>query len=212
MDNNGIPTIVTGHGDFASVETQNQIRSIETPQVTMGALAESILAANPENALVVVDPVKRKIYGFNHNVIEGPATRTEYAAKSLILGPVAGQTGRSLEWEMKSMDSGFPGLVEALVDSLLASAKPKRSVESLVSAILAAIPDETADADVPIVVINQETGTVKLCVPTDRSSVIGGLESAVGSATDAAILTLTEPAPEDEGPDPLIFEGGSTGA
>lgn len=213
MDNNGIPAVVTGKAAFADADVQSLVTQVTTPARSVGEVVTSLLEGSANELIAVITPDARKVFAFSEDEIDTATVTDELDVdKQVVLRPVTGQTGRSLVWEQASADVGFNATTKAMLDALYAPVTPKRSVESLVAAILAAIDEETAEADVPTFLIDQGTGLVIVGKPSDRATLMSDASSAVGGATNGVELTLAEPPPEDEGPDPLIFEGGSTGA
>lgn len=209
FDQNGTPTVAVGTGIFADADVQNRIKNVETPQVTFAALVDSVLRENTVPAELVIDPVMRRIYSANVDGLSIPAN-VEFTLATF-LRPEAGQSGRSLKWEFVSDEgTGIPN--KAALIAPIDSVKPARSVSSLVAAILSAlgnIDPAVADADKPMILIDQGAGTVWLVKPTDRAASLTALDAAVPGATNGLKVTMTEPS-ADGGAAPLIFEGGPT--
>lgn len=213
FDQNGVPAVTAGKGIFVDTEVRNRIVGIETPQMTFGNLVGTVLAEMDDEAAIVIDPANRQIYAFKAADVDviGTTGTIAHTADTKIT-PEAGQEGRSLTWETADTGTGVPNKADLIAPT--EAAKPRRTVESLISAVLSAygqIDPAPTGNDVPLIAIDQEDGVVALIKATNRATSVTALDSAVTAAVDALKLTLSEPSVEGA-PAPLVFEGGAVPA
>lgn len=199
IDQNGIPTI-NSFGTLTAAEKSEIIQSPAQPEVTFASLLRGFMDVADDPFIAVIDPVTRKF-----RALESPTAQLA-AAKHIELNPSAGQTGRSLSWGQASVGSPDAAL-DAAVVSIRGSVLPKMTVESLVSRILAVIPE--AMQDKCLIEVNQTSETVTIHQYADAAArAAASAAVSVGSAT-GIVVTLAEPS-DPGNPAALIFEGGST--
>jgi hypothetical protein len=208
FDQNGIATVATATGLFDTDEVKNRLRSIEVQQVSFANLVDGVLREMTDAAQIVIDPVSRRVYAAPAE--DAIDVNVAHTAAS-VLQPESGQEGRSLTWEAGTdTGAGIPNKSALIAPT--DAVKPVRSVSSLVGAVLTAlgaITPEVAEADQPVILVDQEAGVVKLIKPTNRTTALSGLDSAISGSLNGVKITMSEPSVEGE-PDPLIFEGGPT--
>jgi hypothetical protein len=202
FDQNGLATVSSGSGLFSEADAQNAIRGVSVGQVSFANIVDTILREADAAMSVVIDPFNRTVYGVPAaSFTEGTVIPHTLAT---IIKPETGQTGRSLTWEAGS-DTGAGVPNKSLYVGTTAAAKPARSVSSEVAALLAAIPDNTAEADQPFIHVDQSNGVIKLIKASARNTARSNLESI--SVANSVKVGLSEP----EGGSsvaPLVFEGG----
>lgn len=205
FDQNGLPTIEGSDGAFETEESLNRLKGVDPGQVSFASLLESAMAIMSEPISFVVDPFNRKVYSLRQDNFN-EATAIPHSLASIIK-PETGQTGRSLKWEAGSdTGAGVPNKAEYVATT--EAVKPSRSASSQLAALLAAIPYGTAEADVPLIHVNQFAGTIKLIKPTNRATAVSNL-NALSPGSGYVRIALSEP----EGGSnvtPLVFEGGAT--
>ena len=207
LDQNGIPALVTAESTESGQTIGATIIATTTPQKTFGALASELLDQFSAEAVIVIDPNTRKVTAASAaaGIALASAVENVINTQKGTLTPDANQTGKSLTYsaELDSMESGTELAVEAAVDS----AKPKRTIQSLVSSLLGSEALEDADPK-PVIVVNQNTGVVKLYDSSGAAN-IGAAIDNLANAGDRVQIELTEATVEGE-PEPLVFEGGAT--
>ena len=57
FDNNGKPGIDNAVGVFTGIDVQNNIRNVETPEVSISSLIETVLREMSAPAEIVIDPI-----------------------------------------------------------------------------------------------------------------------------------------------------------
>jgi hypothetical protein len=200
--NNGVPSIVvaestaTGQALFASTVTPQPLTS------NFGQLVREALDKCDEGVVCVINPVARKVTlatGANGSAIGDAAMGS--TASSCTVEPDAGQEGRSLTWTNTNPGDMEDASVNAAVAAAVAAAKPKRSVESLVNAILS----QEFTGQPPIIIVDQREGLVKVCEYSAQSQAD---VDAVANAGDRTQIALPEPQSEEAASN-LVFEGGA---
>ena len=213
VDQNGQPTDIVKAPAITDEIQAGILQTPGQPDVSFSSVVAGYLSKMTDAAYIVIDPVTRKIVGATDTDAVVAAT-TEGTKKVQTFGPVDGQTGRSLKWEQKARESGFDAdlgeALQAVVDA--PTERPNYRVESLVQALLRAIPEEFENVDeMPMIVVDQSAGTVKVIWWSDaRGEAQGALDNFdVETATNGFQVVL-EDTEESGGAAPLIFEGGET--
>lgn len=211
MDSTGIPAIDQQGNDWSTAEV-NPVLGIETPQVSIGSLVEGILMQADGAQEVYVDLVERKI---SARAI-APAPCIKPIIDALDTGyqktftPDAGQEGRSLTWG-RTVGEDFDGATDTATNEVVDTAKPRRTLGSLINALLAAVDDNT---HMKGIYINQEDAEVRVIDGTAPSP--NAIETALSDHVDpddpanADYLALALSEPSEASVTPLIFEGGPT--
>jgi hypothetical protein len=113
----------------------------------------------------VIDPITRKVYSdTTGNFLGDTAALT--TRKEQALTPLGGQEGRSLEWQENSRDSGFDSAMGDAIKALVDPQRPKRSVTSLLSQVLSAIPDNQS----PFIIVDQDVGAIRIVTGANRGA------------------------------------------
>ena len=207
LDQNGLPVLVTAESTESGQTIGATIIATTTPQKTFGALASELLDQFSAEAVIVIDPNTRKVTAASAAAGIALAAAVAGVANTQTgdLTPDAGQTGKSLTYTSDIAD--LTDEVQAAVSAAVDSAKPKRTIQSLVSALLGA--DEVGELAVkPVLVVNQNTGEVRVYDSSGAAN-IGKAIDALANAGDRVQIELTEVTAEGE-PEPLVFEGGAT--
>jgi hypothetical protein len=202
-DQTGIPSIVTAKSASAA---QTTFADVVTPQPLAESLASLVRAALDkftDAAVIVIDPSSRKVTAATG--AQGVAIKV--AAGGACGNPATifadeGQTGRSLTYnyeDKNQIEASQATALEAACDA----AKPRRTVEGLVSALL----NSEFTAEPPCIIVDQTNGQITVLNPTSGTSV-GTAVNAVIVAGDQIQMALTEP--ETTGTaSALPFEGGA---
>jgi len=206
MDTNGLPTVTVTSGEFASESAQNQIKQLVGPsQVTVSSLVASFLALATDAVSVIVDSANRVIFGAPASAGADVAAALHETSgfKELVLQPKAGQSGRSLEFEISGTPTtGFPAGLKSAIDNLLAPVTPTYSAQSLVQAILQDMPDNQE----AIVHMSQGAGTIVVTTHATHATIAATLNANIDDATPGVCkVVLSEPAAASA----LVFEGGA---
>ena len=203
IDPTGIPTVSSSIG-YTDEEKDTLISQIKS-QVNFSTLLANALELNSDAQHVVIDLVDRKVYASDAAALTATAKGVA-GIKKFTLEPEAGQTGRSLTWEKASMDVGFNATLDTELQAAIAAVKPARSVQSMVSAVIAAA--NAVEVAPTGIVIDQATGQV---VVLHAANLVGAdLADDVAAGDRGAVIALSEP--ESGSETPLVFEGGATPA
>lgn len=212
FDQNGLPD---AHYNDAVTDAQ-KIAVLQTPAqpvISFGSLVGGYLSAFAAAASILIDPFMRIFVGATDEALV-TATLAAGTKKTLTIKPVADQTGRSLSWSQTARDVGFPAdlgdALKAIVDA--PTARPKYRAESLVSALIRAVPEEfQTDEFAPMIEVDQADGSIKIHYWTDAP---GEARAMIGDwvAPDSAngVKVNLEEAEPESGPESLVFEGGET--
>lgn len=190
-----------------AVAYSEAIAAPAVPQATISQVITDLLAQFPVALKAVIDLKNRRVFAASDT--EGTALQTLATSgaglKTLILAPDTGQTGTSLVWS----EYGSTTLTDADGVAALATieaAKPKMSVGSLVSKMIAAASvTEDWDVEKTLIIVDQVAKRVAIVRDTDGAGV-----TAVNGRTvngDQVCIQFAEPpvAPEAS---KLPFEGG----
>lgn len=211
MNQSGIPTIDNAAGAFESADVQNQITASETPEISIADVVDTFLAETEGDAIIIIDPKRRKVFCETGTTYLLALAGSVGTGKNSTIVPDSGQEGRSLTWTA-TPESGFDADMTTGIATVVAAARPARTVNSLVASLLNAVGEveipEGDEEHVPFVCINQEAGTVQLKSCTNRATARAALMSFQSSVTEGVSVALTEPS--DAETEPLIFEGGPT--
>ena len=205
IDQNGVPSIVALESTTPGQAIGANIISPTVASTTYGSLAGSLLAEFDSAAVIIIDPNSRSVYGISGAAAQAMANAATAVTDAQVdITPAAGQTGKSLEWDC---DDGLDAMTQPVQDAIngaVAAAKPKRTVQSLVSSLLS--PTFATDV-APIVIIDQANGKVTVAEPTSTSAVETAID-ALTNAGDRVKIKLSEPPTMTS--NPSIFEGGAT--
>lgn len=209
VDQTGLVTIEPAKG---TAEGRAAIEAVIVPtpaQFSFGALTRASLDALDSAAVVAVDVTNRKVY-FTDDDTKGSAILTAAKesnnAAAVLLVPDSGQSGRSLTWTAVNGELGQVGnSFLTAVQGLVSAAKPRISVESLVTKLVG-VQDENGGALTPsLVVVDQRTGAV-WAIQQDNGG-LAAIAALTLNAGNSGQLTLSEPS-ADPATSPLVFEGG----
>lgn len=203
IDQNGLVTLANVAGFDAA--QQNEIKGqAEQSSMSFGAIVGKILAAATAAVQIVIDTLGRKVTvdcGGPTGLLAASAAWSQ--AETIILTPVAGQTGRSLQFEVTSAST--PGSPLALAaGSVVDAVRPSMTVESLVSKITSAAPEGVT----PVILVDQDSGVVKVYRSSNGASTTARIDSRSLEGAFTARVSLSEPTVAGE-PAPLKFEGGA---
>lgn len=206
MDQNGYVTVVADKGSVGGRAVASEIVIPSPNQFSYAALIDGLLAGLETAAVMVIDPVARKVY-FSDDAgtaaaLAEAANNTD-TAKRVEFTPETGQTGKSLTWEGAAAET--PVEAADLVE-LSGAVKPRRSAASMAAAILAAPGAVTPTAAAArMVIVDQING--KVSAIEDNTSAAVALVTI--TAGNSGVLQLSEPETPETAPK-LIFEGGAT--
>jgi hypothetical protein len=162
---------------------------------------------------VVVDPKNRKVF-ITDDATKGLALIAAATNTGTYVGtdaaPDGAQEGKSLTWT--ATEKGTSVHAHTAVAAVVATAKPRKTVASLVSGALSAIYEETLDTPTTknvLIVVDQTLGVVNFVEDTSGTKATATAAVTLDAGNSAQIL-LSEP--EESSTEDLIFEGGSTGA
>jgi hypothetical protein len=204
-DQTGIPSIVAAKSADAS---ETLFEDVVTPQPLAESLSSLVRAALDkftDEAVIIIDPLSRKVTAATGS--QGALLKAAFAGgtgDAAVLSPETGQTGRSLTWEATGIGNLSAPYDEA-ANAAFDAAKPRRTVEGLVAALLTGI-DYTTNA-LPVIMIDQAEAEVTMKVE-ESAGAVQTLVNAVSVAGDQIQMALTEP--ETVTTSNLIFEGGAT--
>lgn len=209
IDMNGEPEIVAAKTGTVGQQLAAEIVAPKLPVLTFSDCVRELLAKYEQPATIVIDTKQRRVYATT-DPTKANQLKTHVASKAADtaeLAPDPGQQGRALTWSGDA--SGLPNQTRQNIAAAIAPAKPRRSVESLVSAILSA-PYESED-DVPVVVVDQNTGLVWVSDVKEERAALEGLLNGVSPSADMVTLRIDGQAVEvPNAPAPkLIFEGAA---
>lgn len=206
IDSNGIPAL----DNVTNIDTasQNELLGVDTPQVTIGSMVERALAEFDNAGQLYLDVAGRKLYCAEGEDIGAFVAALADEDHQHVVSPDPGQSGRSLTWTAATPGASADDELDTYVKSVVDAVKPRRTVGSLVNAILGAIPDDNLTYAPKGVLIDQVAGTVTLLgrqasVPTENN-----LIDAVEGAAKGLTIAFSEP-PDTGSSSPLKFEGGA---
>lgn len=204
----GKATITTPSGTFADATKAVEVTGETTPDVSVSGVIRSTMSLLSAAVHMLIDPILRKII-----VTDDAGANIDAAALwSSSFNPLDGQTGRTLEWEAQAAVGAFPNDLSAALAGVLAPVTPKRSVESMVSALLDAVPE--AYKDRVQIAVNQADSNiiVNYYATAGARAVDTGLKAgALEAGTNSAVVELSGAAIQTEAPSgdtSLPFEGG----
>lgn len=222
IDTAGTPSKINGFDTTLAEDASAVVTDMVTPTPPATSFAQAvsdILNGLNDKAYIVVCPNARKIYaatGAGAITLQAAVDAKFGDSYRINVAPNHNQTGVSLEWDDPDVGDDVQDETIAALNALVASAKPRRSVASLVAGILGTpYPD---NMEVPGFVVDQNTGKVGVLAfgsnegVNEEAKVVTALEAVSGKANMIGIgLTgaeteVTTPATR------LIFEGGDTGS
>ena len=217
IDNAGVPSLMGATPtETTAAAVAASIVTPTPPASSFGQIVSDILAGIPEEAVVLVCPTARRVIAGSGAVASelSAAITGIYspAGKNVVLEPDADQSGVTLTWN-KADGANATTEIKAIAATVTTAAKPKRSVSSVVSAILAA----SYAGDLPCLLIDQVNGNVTILGNTvgqsnNEEDLLDEVEGIVDYAK-AIDIHLTGTDNEVNQPTTkLIFEGGDVPA
>lgn len=168
----------------------------------------NVLSQFDDGALIIIDASTGIIRAASDVIVRGGMIGSFTDPETLYLVPDADQTGRSLHFSAAAGNT----LAGISLADLTTAVKPKFTVESLVSRLLAKIQEREAAAPALankfFVVVDQVNKKVGIVMAGDEGATRSDLADYPLNAGEAVKITLT-PAAEDVVSDPLPFEGGA---
>lgn len=220
IDGTGVPSKDNARTGTAGQTLADSLVTPEPLTDSFSGIVGKMLAEYEGEAVIVIDPHTRKVVATTDSA-KATALKAAVAAGSgrqITIVPDSGQSGKALAWTATS-GASVGSDDAAAATALTAAAKPRRSVESLVSGLIGWIdkptdPDDSGTAafvNGAIIVVDQITGNVVVQVPAEnaRAGLSAALAAVAPSTTDMAAVELSA----DDGPsdtNPAIFEGGAT--
>jgi hypothetical protein len=212
IDLNGEPQIVAGNSTNEGSAKLQPVITPKVPDMTFAQAVRNVMDKMTDAAVVVVDPVTRRVVGVStangRNALRAAALADVEADEYVTLTPDNGQTGRSLAYTSAG-GGALPVALTDKVSGLVEAVKPKRTVESLASSLLAGTYENVAD--IPLLVIDQENGNLKVVRRTEENETqVAGIVpqgDLVSLEIEGELQDVNAPA---DGPAPLIFEGAAT--
>lgn len=205
-DQNGLVTVEEAKGTASGREAANAFLQPTPTQWSISALVDNILPQLENAAMIVIDTAGRKIH-FTDDTAKGElllAAAIDFANDAgNLFQPDSGQTGRSLTWNCLGTEGGNPDNA-ASFEAIVAPVKPRKSVASLVSAILSAKKADGSAEDVPATIVIDQDGVRVMTNEVAKTSALNALNLNAGVS---GVLTLSEPASAGTAA-PLPFEGG----
>lgn len=199
----GKPTVVAS----GSPALGQAIAETTPNDIAVTNVVGNILANFNDGAMIVIDPHAGKVFAGSVPGVRTSLIDAIIDKDPLYLTPDANQTGRSLAFS-PAVGNTLAGIDIA---DLHTAVKPKFTVESLVSRLLAKIQEREAavpaDAGLFFVVVDQVNKKVGIVKTGDEAS-RDDLAALALNAGEAVKITLT-PAEEDSVSNPLPFEGGA---
>lgn len=198
----GIPSVSSKNG--YSTDDGKALIGVSENAISLSNVISNALRLTTDPVKIIIDPNNLKAF---------VSTGTEFsAAFEAALGdnggvtftPTAGQDGRSLEWDAALEGDVTQRAFVAASADVVAAAKPKMTVESLVARLLASVDKQ----DGIFVVIDQGNGTVKLLKDETGPDAEAALAGVTPSATRSAVVAL-EPVVAESVATALKFEGGA---
>lgn len=202
IDQNGLVTFtnIDGYSEGEVLEINGQP---EQSSMSFGSIVAKLMAFASAALQLVVDTASRRVH-VDESAANGALATAAANGEKIVLTPVAGQTGRSLAWEVTSGSAGLATALAVAAKGVVDPVRPSMSVESLLSKLVSAAPEGVK----PVVHIDQATGVVNLYAPADGAAVTAALNGAAKTGTHKGYLDITEPTVAGE-PAPLKFEGGA---
>lgn len=213
IDGAGVPSKETARTGTAGQALADSLVTSEPLTDSFSGIVGKMLAEYEGEAVIVIDPQARKVIGTT-DATKAASLRDAAGGtgvKTFSLVPDADQTGRALTWSLETHGtySGDEGGKDA-VTALVSAQKPRRSVESLVSAILALTGREDTFPGGVLLVIDQANGKVEVNTGSASfASLSAALAAVAPSTTDMAAVELSADAGPEE-TNPPVFEGGAT--
>lgn len=218
MRTSGIPVFRSvSQNDFKTAEAA--ILQNEQPSVSAQSVISAALTAATGPAAVAFVPKTSSVV----MTLEGSGSAQTLA--DAIMGglvnrnfkldvmPLAGQTGRSLQWQVGTKPATMPQAVYDAIKALVDPVRPTYTAGSLVTAIARVLADakdaNTYDADKAIVAAGQaDGGLISVSGATDAANVVA--VGAMAALDDYAEVEFPAPATVAD-PTALPFEGGVVG-
>jgi hypothetical protein len=206
IDQNGIPEVVAAETAAGGTAIAEAVVVPATPSATFGSLVTDLLAQFEDESVIIIDANSRSVWAASG--AEGIALgecAIAVAADMATLTPDSGQTGKSLTYTATGK-SNLTSEEQAALALAIETAKPKRTIQSLVSNLLSFDPGENP---LPVIMVDQNDGVVYVMDDEDGDDIKTALD---GRANEGDRLKITLSEPTTEVVSPLIFEGGSTGS
>lgn len=204
----GVPETVTVAGSLTGKENEIKGLQIQDVSVSLGRVVKNIMTVLTGACIAVISIVGRKVWAGDDNKFLVKAETEDAFDVSVVINPIAGQTGTSLEWEVGStsaIQSVAGGTFAEEFQNLFALKAPKYTVDGVVSAVARILPDGYA----PYIAVNQSTSQVTIgFAPTaDQEAIDTAIDGLATKPTNHAEVEL-EAVEETTGNSSLPFEGG----
>lgn len=220
IDGAGVPSKENARTGTAGQTLADSLVTPEPLTDSFSGILGKMLAEYEGEAVIVIDPQTRRVVGTT-DATKATAIKAAVNAgtgKQYVLTPDANQTGKALAWtgaEGVNFETATDEWVKGALDGIWPAVKPRRSVESMVSAILGLVgKDLTGGGDIAFengtfIVIDQVNKSVTVQAPADSAPLSAALAAVAPSTTDMAAVELSADAAGEES-NPPVFEGGAT--
>ena len=206
-DTNGLVTVEAVPGTAGGRAAASAFLTPTPTEWGISSLIEGILGQLEAAAVIAIDLKTRKIY-FTDDATKGAALRAAGVnadeANTMLYNPTTGQTGKTLVWEGTATGDIAAMDVGDVMSDLYTPQPPRRSVASMVSAIISATGSQVG-GQVPDVIVIDQINKHVVCNLGDKSAALAALSLNAGNS---GVLTLSEPA-DGGAAAPLPFEGGA---
>ena len=214
MKTSGIPEFRGQAGDF--VTAKDTLLQNEQPSISLASVIASAMA-------VANDPVGLAFSCKNSTVAgrlggDGEAVAIDIIGGignrvfDLVVAPVVGQSGKSIQWQVGAKPGTVPQAVYDAIKALIDPVRPTYTVGALATAVARSLQDlkESAayDSDGALIAINQSEGGKMLVIGALPANV--GAIGTIAAEDDTFEVTFTAQA-EAVDPTALPFEGGPVG-
>jgi hypothetical protein len=205
-DTTGLVTLSLKAGDFDSTAATEIIsQTVPESQVSLSSVISDILSVAEPPLELRYDPEARELLACERGSdLIADSVAAGGTVKVQTITPVAGQEGKTLQWEEASADSGFDADIRAATKGVIDAVRPAMSIGSLIQRLVASI-DET---DVAVIFVDQFEAEVKVATASDMSALLQVLFVDLDPEPAHAVkVVFAEPIAE--GGSELPFEGGA---
>ena len=206
-DTNGLVTIESVPGTEGGRAAASAFLTPTPTEWSIASLVEGVLGQLESAAVIAIDLKTRKIY-FTDDATKGAALRAAGLNASelntMLYNPTTGQTGKTLVWEGTASGDIAAMDVGDVMSDLHTPQPPRRSVASMVSAIISATGSQVG-GQVPDVIVVDQINKHVVCNLGDKSAALAALSLNAGNS---GVLSLSEPVGGGAAA-PLPFEGGA---
>jgi len=191
-------------GAYGNVDAANKLANIVTSvSVNVASMVRNLFDTLSEAVYIAYNTNTRKMKASASNLMAG-ALGGVSGMEYVTFKPSAGQSGRSLEWQIID-DTTQAGRGDEY-QNLLTPVVPRFTAESLVQNLARVTPDGQ-DA---IIVVDQDNGLVRAYVHSNFSALNTAFESTAPSTEPDGVAAHLENVSGSSGPANLVFEGGIT--